>query len=105
MDAYWLGIKKAKFDNIIIPFTPDGNMMPKHLPELVKTIKKGYKMVIVSRYKDNARSYDDTWITGFGNFMTFIQKLFLNLISISSLRVSPPKTPTVRSAAGSKEFS
>ena len=69
VDAYWLGIKKAKFDNVIIPFTPDGNMMPKHLPELVKTIKKGYKMVIVSRYKDNARSYDDTWITGFGNFM------------------------------------
>ena len=56
MDAYWLGIKKAKFDNIIIPFTPDGNMMPKHLPELVKTIKKGYKMVIVSRYKDNAKA-------------------------------------------------
>ena len=69
VDAYWLGIKKAKFDNIIIPFTPDGNMMPKHLPELVKTIKKGYKMVIVSRYKDNAKSYDDTFVTGFGNYM------------------------------------
>lgn len=69
VDAYWLGIKKAKFDNVIIPFTPDGNMMPKHLPKLVKTIKKGFKMVIVSRYKDNARSYDDTWVTGFGNFM------------------------------------
>ena len=65
MDAYWLGIKKAKFNNVIIPFTPDGNMMPKHLPKLIKKIKQGYDMVIVSRYKDNAKSYDDTFVTGF----------------------------------------
>ena len=64
-----LGIKKAKFNNVIIPFTPDGNMMPKHLPKLIKKIKQGYDMVIVSRYKDNAKSYDDTFVTGFGNYM------------------------------------
>ena len=69
MDAYWLGIKKAQFNNVIIPFTPDGNMMPKHLPKLIKKIKQGYEMVIVSRYKNNAKSYDDTLVTGFGNYM------------------------------------
>ena len=69
VDSYWIGIKKAKFNNGIIPFTPDGNMLPKYLPNLIKKIKQGYDMVIVSRYKDKAKSHDDTLVTGFGNYM------------------------------------
>tara|TARA_B100001063_G_C16761216_1_gene556046 strand:- start:10 stop:789 length:780 start_codon:yes stop_codon:yes gene_type:complete len=80
MDAYWLGLKKAKHDNVIIPFTPDGNMLPKHLPKLIKLVKKGHEMIIVSRYKNHAKSYDDTLITGLGNFMfTKIVNLFFKL--------------------------
>ena len=79
MDAYWLGIKKSKFDNVIIPFTPDGNMLPKYLPLLIDQVKKGSDMVIVSRYKDNAKSYDDTIVTAIGNYMfTKIVNIFLN---------------------------
>ena len=32
-------------------------------------MKEGYDMVIASRYKDNAKSYDDTILTGFGNWI------------------------------------
>ena len=80
MDAYWLGIKKSKFDNVIIPFTPDGNMLPKYLPLLIDQVKKGSDMVIVSRYKDNAKSYDDTIVTAIGNYMfTKIVNIFFKL--------------------------
>jgi len=35
----------------------------------VSKIKEGYDMVIASRYKGGAKSEDDSWVTGFGNFM------------------------------------
>ncbi|MFC1558619.1 glycosyltransferase family 2 protein [candidate division KSB1 bacterium] len=55
--------------DVIIMFTPDGNCIPEKLPELVEKLKEGYDLVTVSRYKDDAKSYDDTIISGFGNWV------------------------------------
>lgn len=52
---------------VIITFSPDGNSIPEHIPMLVNEIKKGYDMVIVSRYLGDAKSLDDTFLTGLGN--------------------------------------
>ena len=53
----------------IITFSPDGNSIPELLQPLIEKTNEGYEMVIVSRYKDNAKSYDDDLITGFGNWL------------------------------------
>src|SRR3989338_6930613 len=60
--------------DVILTFSPDGNSIPELIPECIKKIKEGYDMVIVSRYAEGAKSYDDDLITGFGNklFTTFI---------------------------------
>ena len=68
VNAWWEGFQAARGD-IIIPFSPDNNSIPEKIPELIDKMKEGYDMVIVSRYKDGAKSYDDNWFTGFGNFM------------------------------------
>ena len=39
-------------------------------------------MVIVSRYKDNAKSYDDDLITGFGNWLF---RFLINILYKSKL--------------------
>lgn len=67
-NAFMDGFNLATGD-IIITFSPDGNSIPELIPDLVEKMKEGYDMVIVSRYKDGAKSYDDTTITGFGNWM------------------------------------
>lgn len=59
----------AASGDVIITFVPDGNMIPEKIPELVAKIKEGYDMVMVSRYGQGAKSYDDTLISGFGNWM------------------------------------
>jgi glycosyltransferase involved in cell wall biosynthesis len=61
-------VKVAKGD-IIIEFPPDGNSLPEKIPEVIQEIKKGYDFVIVSRYKDGAKSYDDDVMTAIGNKM------------------------------------
>lgn len=62
--------------DVVITFSPDGNSIPELIPALVAKIREGYDMVIVSRYKDGARSYDDDLITGFGNwFLTRVINL------------------------------
>lgn len=66
--GYKEALEIAKGD-VVITFTPDGNMIPEKLPELVAKTKEGYDMVIVSRYAKGAKSYDDTLISGFGNWM------------------------------------
>ncbi|MFC1594564.1 glycosyltransferase family 2 protein [Candidatus Omnitrophota bacterium] len=66
--GYQEGIEAAKGD-AVITFTPDGNMIPEKIPELVSKMKEGYDMVIVSRYAPGAKSYDDTLVSGFGNWM------------------------------------
>jgi glycosyltransferase involved in cell wall biosynthesis len=62
--------------DIIITFSPDGNSIPELIPPLIEKIKEGYDMVIVSRYAQGAKSYDDDIITAFGNWM------FTNLINL-----------------------
>lgn len=52
----------------IIAFSPDGNSMPEKIPELRRAAEQGYDMVICSRYLDEAKSYDDDFITAFGNW-------------------------------------
>ncbi|MEW6679489.1 MAG: glycosyltransferase family 2 protein [bacterium] len=55
--------------DVVIPFSPDGNSIPELIPPLVEKMKEGYDMVVVSRYLGNAKSYDDDIITAFGNWM------------------------------------
>ena len=79
------GLRKEMIENfnnvkgdIIITFSPDGNSIPELIPALVDKIREGYDMVIVSRYLNGARSYDDTFLTGIGNkfFTVLIGALF-----------------------------
>jgi glycosyltransferase involved in cell wall biosynthesis len=69
------GVKVATGD-VIIEFPPDGNSLAEKIPELIREMEKGYDLVIVSRYKGGAKSYDDDPITAFGN------KLFTFLINV-----------------------
>ena len=55
--------------DVVITFSPDGNSIPELIPPLVDKMKEGHDMVVVSRYLDGAKSYDDDIITGFGNWM------------------------------------
>ncbi|HLD82664.1 MAG TPA: glycosyltransferase family 2 protein [Candidatus Omnitrophota bacterium] len=61
-----IGLLQAE---VVITFSPDGNSVPELIPELIEKMKDGYDMVIVSRYKDEAKSYDDDRITAFGNWL------------------------------------
>ena len=67
-EAYQEALPHIRGD-YMIAFSPDGNSLPEKLPELIAKLKEGYDMVIVSRYLDGAKSADDDWITGFGNWM------------------------------------
>lgn len=70
---------EASTGDILILFTPDGNMMPQKLKDLIKTSKQGYDLVCVSRYKDDAKSMDDNIVSGFGNFFfTFLVNILFN---------------------------
>lgn len=60
----------------VITFSPDGNCIVADLPKLINKLKEGYDMVIASRYLDGATSEDDSWFTGFGNW------LFTTLINV-----------------------
>jgi len=64
--------------DIVVTFSPDGNSIPELIPPLIEKMKEGYDMVIVSRYTKGAKSYDDDWLTRFGNWMftTMINVLF-----------------------------
>lgn len=74
------------FDNIttshIITFSPDGNSVPELLNDLIIELEKNFEMVIVSRYKDNAKSYDDDLITAFGNWLF---RFLINLLYSSKI--------------------
>lgn len=74
-NAYREALKIAKGD-YVVAFSPDGNSVPEVIPELVRKVKEGYDMVIASRYKGRAKSYDDDPVTALGNFM------FTKLINI-----------------------
>jgi glycosyltransferase involved in cell wall biosynthesis len=55
--------------DVVITFSPDGNSVPDLIPALIEKMREGYDMVIVSRYLPPAKSQDDSWLTGFGNWM------------------------------------
>lgn len=55
--------------DVVITFSPDGNSIPELIPQLIEKMKEGYDMVIASRYLDDAKSEDDTWITTLGNWI------------------------------------
>jgi glycosyltransferase involved in cell wall biosynthesis len=73
--AYMEALPHVRGD-VILTFSPDGNSIPELIPDCVNKMKEGYDMVIVSRYKDKAKSYDDDAVTGFGN------KLFTTMINL-----------------------
>lgn len=75
VNAYKEALQVAKGEYIVF-FSPDGNSLPELIPSLIKRIKDGYDMVIVSRYLEGAKSDDDDMLTGFGNWM------FTKLINI-----------------------
>jgi len=60
--------------DVVLTFSPDGNSIPELIPACIAKLKEGYDMVIVSRYAQGAKSYDDDAVTAFGNkmFTTFI---------------------------------
>ena len=67
-EAILEGIEALKVD-CVIEFSPDGNCLTEHLPSVVRELKLGADLVVVSRYLPPAKSADDTFITGIGNFM------------------------------------
>jgi len=74
------------FDQIttshVITFSPDGNSIPELLENLIKELDKKFEMVIVSRYKANAKSFDDDLITSFGNWLF---RFLINLLYSSNI--------------------
>ncbi len=74
--AYRESYDKLTGDAIIV-FSPDGNSKKEALPDLIAKLEEGYDLVICSRYKDDARSFDDTFMTGLGNWgFTLLISLF-----------------------------
>lgn len=55
--------------DVVITFSPDGNSIPELIPDLLLKMEEGYDMAIASRYFQGARSEDDDWVTGFGNWL------------------------------------
>ncbi|MET0385952.1 MAG: glycosyltransferase family 2 protein [Polyangiales bacterium] len=75
-DAYLACCEVWSGDAIVV-FSPDGNSLPEALDVIITKLEQGYDMVIASRYKDGARSYDDTLLSGFGNrFFTLTTACF-----------------------------
>ena len=73
--AYMEALPHVRGD-VLLTFSPDGNSIPELIPPCIDKLKEGYDMVIVSRYAQGAKSYDDDAVTGFGN------KLFTGLINL-----------------------
>ncbi len=65
--AYTEALPFIKGD-VILTFSPDGNSIPELIPECIKKMKEGYDMVIISRYAQGAKSDDDDFLTGIGNW-------------------------------------
>ncbi|MCD4781367.1 MAG: glycosyltransferase family 2 protein [Candidatus Omnitrophica bacterium] len=73
--AYMEALPHVRGD-VVLTFSPDGNSIPELIPDCINKLKEGYDMVIVSRYAQGAKSYDDDAVTAFGN------KLFTTLINL-----------------------
>jgi glycosyltransferase involved in cell wall biosynthesis len=55
--------------DVIISLSPDGNCDPCVIPALIAEMRRGYDLVIGSRFLGGARSEDDDLVTAFGNWM------------------------------------
>jgi len=84
--------------DIVITFTPDGNSIPELIPSVVEKMKQGYDMVIVSRYLQGARSQDDSWLSGMGNwaFTFLINTIFRAHYTDSLIAFRAFKTETIK---------
>lgn len=54
--------------DVLLTTSPDGNSIPELIPAIFAKMAEGYDMVIASRYLGSAKSEDDDWLTGFGNW-------------------------------------
>ena len=74
--AYNEGFPHVRGD-YVLTFSPDGNCIPESIPDLIKKVtEEDWDMVVGSRFMPPAKSYDDDFITAFGN------KMFSMLCSI-----------------------
>ena len=55
--------------DVIIEMTADGSSLAEKIPDLVAKVDAGFDLVLASRYRDGAISYDDDFLTGFGNWL------------------------------------
>lgn len=71
------GVEKSTGD-VIVLYAPDGSFLTDRIPMMVEKIKQGYDIVNVTRYGYGAKSQDDTFLTGFANwlFTTFVNVFF-----------------------------
>jgi len=76
-NAYMEALPQIRGD-VMLTFSPDGNSVAELIPACIEKMKEGNDMVIVSRYKDEAKSYDDDTVTGFGNWM--FTNVLINLL-------------------------
>lgn len=67
-NAYYEVLSMVEGD-VILTFSPDGNSPPESIPLLIAKMKEGYDLVIGSRYLEDAKSYDDDFLTSFGNWL------------------------------------
>jgi len=74
--GYYDLFRELKTDYVIL-FSPDGNCLVENLPQIVDKIHEGYDLVVVSRYLDDAKSYDDNHVTALGNWMFSV---FINFL-------------------------
>jgi glycosyltransferase involved in cell wall biosynthesis len=79
--AFWEAFEIINND-VIIPFSPDGNSIPEDIPRLVSKIKEGFDIVVASRYKNNTLSEDDDLPSALAN--RYLTKL-INILFNSNL--------------------
>ena len=68
-NAYMEAMQYIEDESVIITISPDGNCILDLIPALTRKMAEGYDMVIISRYAGDAKSYDDTVTTSFGNWL------------------------------------
>ncbi len=75
--AYLYGAKKAKGD-VVVFFSGDGNERVGDIKKMLNEIKKGYDMVIATRFGKNSKSFDATPLRILGNkfFVLLVNLLF-----------------------------
>ncbi len=78
------GLKKLDKDYFCI-FDGDNSFNPKDISKLIEKINLNYDFVFASRYLNNEKSDDDTFITKIGNF--FFTKLVQILFKINTTDV------------------